>query len=121
AKLPERTGVSSLPLSSRRAGNRVAERCESCWAFGTKFRSVLVNLRECAHVKLECLVVLAFDLQLGLQLFHQDFEARNLHAQFLYVGGSSSGARTCCLSGRWSLRRGRIPLLHESLGQRARP
>jgi len=32
------------------------------------------HLRESAHVELERLVVLAFDLQFGLKLFHQDFE-----------------------------------------------
>jgi hypothetical protein len=36
---------------------------------------LLIHLRECSYVELECLIVLTFELQLGLQLFHEDFEA----------------------------------------------
>ena len=45
----------------------------------------------------EGLVVLALDLELGLEFFHQHFEAGDFDAKFLDVGGGRCGASWCLL------------------------
>jgi len=46
----------------------------------------LVNLRERAHVQFERLIVLAFDLQFGLQFLDQQLQVGNLRFQLLDIG-----------------------------------
>jgi hypothetical protein len=47
-------------------------------------------------VELEGLVVLALDLEFGLQLLDEKFEARNFGFEFLDVGGASLRAIGSC-------------------------
>jgi len=72
-------------------------------------------------MKLEGLVILAFYLQFGLQLLHQNFQPRNLYPQFLNVRCGPCGTRAGAWSCWWSLRSACVALLHECLGQSARP
>lgn len=44
-------------------------------------------------MEFEGLIVLALDLEFGLELFNQEFEAGNFHAEFLDVGGGAYGTR----------------------------
>ena len=48
----------------------------------------LVERGQRFYVKLERLIVLAFDLQFGLQLFYEQFEARDFRLQFLNIGSA---------------------------------
>ena len=82
---------------------------------------LLIHLCECTYVQLERLIVLAFNLQFSLQLFHLNFQARNLDAQFLDIRGCSCCARRGIWSRRGGLGSSRIALLYKRLGQRARP
>ena len=43
--------------------------------------SGLFRVRQCADVKFQRLIILALDLQLGLQLFDQHFQVRDFCAQ----------------------------------------
>ena len=73
-------------------------------------------------VEFQGLVVLAFDLEFGLEFFDQEFEARDFSAEFVNVGGGRAGAmslRRVLLLRR--LRRLRVVLLRESFGQGAGP
>src|SRR5258708_16628123 len=49
-----------------------------------------LHFREGANLCFQSLVVLPFDLKFRLQLFDQQIQMGNLHAQFLDVGGSRS-------------------------------
>lgn len=68
------------------------------------------------------MVVLAFDLEFGLEFLDQQFEARDFGTEFVNVGSgcawSMSLRRVLLL---WRLRRLRVILLGKSFGQGARP
>lgn len=84
-------------------------------------RNLLIHLGEGADVEFEGLVVLALDLQFGLQFLDEQFEARDFRAQFVDVG--CGGSRAMC-GRRVLLRRllsGNVVLLREGFGQSAGP
>ncbi len=68
------------------------------------------------------MVVLALDLEFGLQFFDQEFEARDFGAEFVNVRSGCSWAmslrRVLLL---WRLRGLGVALLRESFGEAARP
>lgn len=47
--------------------------------------SLLTHFRERANLRFQCLVVLAFDLEFGLELLHQQVQVRNFNAELLNV------------------------------------
>ena len=57
-----------------------------------------LNFRQRTNLRFQGLIVLALDLELGLELFDLKVEARDLYAKFLNVGGSGLA--------RWRLRTG---------------
>jgi hypothetical protein len=67
-------------------------------------------------VEFEGLVVLALDLEFGLQFLHQKFEDGNLRAEFVNVGSGCGGA----VCRWWGLRRGvlsgGVGLLRKGIG-----
>jgi len=89
-------------------------------------------------VELEGLVVLALDLEFGLEFFDEEFEARDFSFEFLDVGGAglwAIGSGNVEIVGRrvgigsgvlLGLRRGRnvrerVRMRSKSIGERARP
>lgn len=59
----------------------------------------LFHVRKRANLSFERLVVLAFDLQFGLQFLDEQIEMSDLDAQLLDVG--SRGGWPRCRSGGW--------------------
>lgn len=83
------------------------------------FGSSLIEAGQSAHVNFERLIVLALDLQFGLQFFDEQFEARDFRAKFLHVDAGGRRALRCGRerSGYGRCRRTR----RERIGQGARP
>ena len=54
---------------------------------------MLFDLRQSADVEFKSLIVLALDLEFGLELLNQEFEARDFDAEFLNFRGGGGGAR----------------------------
>src|SRR5215510_10417345 len=83
--------------------------------------SLLFETSEGADLGLECLIVLAFNLKLGLEFLDQQLEASNFHAKFLQVDAGGSGPlRHVRLRMRFELR-GRGGARRKSFGQGTRP
>src|SRR5258708_35581164 len=85
----------------------------SFWRLSRLACSPLIHLGECADVKLKGLVILAFYLQFGLQLLHQNFQPRNLYPQFLNARSGACATMASAGGYRWRLRSSCVARLTE--------
>ena len=87
----------------------------------SRLRRLLIDLGEGADVEFEGLVILALDLEFGLELLDQEFEVRNFCTKFVNVGGGGCGAVSRWRGLRRRLLGGGVRLLRESFRQGAGP
>ena len=83
--------------------------------------SVLFDLGQGTHVQFQRLIVLAFDLELGLEFLDQQLEMSNLRAQFVNFWDRWNGTRRGRCGRARNLAERRLRLGMKGLSERARP